>query len=302
MKQHEQLRVLVYGATGSQAWPIIPELQNRGHQPVAVTQSSIKAKAFTDKQIETVIAGMQDAQRLNKITQGIDVVSLLVPFFLPNPEDGLRYAQHAIDAAKNNRVRLIVWNASGSIPDQPTGNPAIDIRTGIARYLRQSGVPYVIFQPGVYAENLLGPWTAPFVIRDNTVRYPLPEDAIMGWLPTQDLAKLIVASMENESLAGSSFRVSGSQGLNGQSLARAFSEGLQRPITYKAMEPKEFGEILDKTFGPGAGDKAAIEYQRMWEKNDFPQTYFNMSDVLERLPVRMTAIRDWVSLHADRFT
>jgi uncharacterized protein YbjT (DUF2867 family) len=302
MEPNKNLRVLVYGATGSQASPVITELQKGGHTPVAVTQSQQKAEVLRSRGVEAVVATMANAVDIETITKNVDVVSLLIPFFIPNPADGVNYARYAIDAAKRNNVRLIIWNASGLIPERPTGNPAIDIRIEIAELLKRSGTPYMILQPGIYAENLFGPWTAPFVRDTNELRYPLPEAVKVGWLSAHDVAKLIVAAIGNPSLAGSNFTISGLENLTGPELAHEFSEGLQRSIRYKPMNPVEFGAILDRTFGPGAGEKAEREYQRMWDTGRFPPTHFDMSSVLNQLPVTMTPIRNWVAQHAAMFT
>ncbi|MBC7922851.1 MAG: NmrA family transcriptional regulator, partial [Ferruginibacter sp.] len=104
-------------------------------------------------------------------------------------------------------------------------------------------------------------------------------------------------------LAGANWPVSGLETPDGPALARAFSDGLGRSIDYYAMPPREFGGILDQAFGPGAGAAAANEYQRMW---DFPEQRPNfradMPPVLEKLPVRMTSVSEWVAQHRAVFS
>jgi hypothetical protein len=68
------------------------------------------------------------------------------------------------------------------------------------------------------------------------------------------------------------------------------------------MPPKEFGATLDKAFGEGAGDKAAQEYEKMWVSRSFPPTHFEMSGVLEKFPIKMTSIVDWVKSQSSMFT
>jgi uncharacterized protein YbjT (DUF2867 family) len=295
------LKVLVYGATGSQASPVVNELKQKGHYPLAVTHSNEKAASFKNGGIDVVVADMHDADRVYEITKNVDAISLMIPFFLQNPLDGIQYAKNAIDAAVKHRVKLIVWNASGIIPEQKTGNASIDNRIDIARLLQKSGIPHITFQPSIYIENLLGPWSAPFVRDKEELTYPVPEDIGIGWIPTQDVAALIVSAFERPEMAGQSFQISGWQSLNGVQLASEFSKALGRTIRYRAMPPKEFGAILDKAFGEGSGDKAAQEYEKMWEARSFPPSHFDMSDVLEKFSVKMTPIVDWVKLHSSMF-
>jgi uncharacterized protein YbjT (DUF2867 family) len=299
--RNAKLKVLVYGATGSQSSPVVMELLRRGHHAIAVTHSPEKAKLLKNAGAEIAAANFNDENRLRKISLGVDAVSLLIPFFLPSPVEGASYAKNAIQAAKAANVKYIAWNASGVIPVVKTGNPALDVRIEIAQLLKESGIPYVIFQPSVYAENLLGPWTAPFVKVKNQLAYPVPEHIPMGWIASHDVAALIVAAIENPSLAGNQFLISGVVGLKGSELAKEFSRALNRTITYYPMPPVDFGQVLDATFGQGAGDSAAKEYQKMWDTSQFPSTHFPMETVLKLLPVKMTSMVEWVRQNAKAF-
>jgi uncharacterized protein YbjT (DUF2867 family) len=158
------MKVLVYGAAGSQQFPVIKALLNKGAEVYATSHTEANLNKLTQAGATTLLADMSDAIRLNEISKGMNAISLLVPFFLANPNDGFTYAKNAIDAAIANNVKLLVWNSSGFILPVKIGNPAMDIRIDIANYLKESGLPHIIIQPSGYAENLLGPWTAPFVI------------------------------------------------------------------------------------------------------------------------------------------
>ena len=300
MRNSKSLNVLVYGGTGSQASPIIHELLRKDHNPFVVSRSKGKSRAYEKQGVQVLEADFNDRRRLVEINKGIDIVSLLIPFFLQNPFDGIDFALNAIDAARQSKVKMIIWNSSGIIPEKKTGNPAIDIRLDIKEILTSCGLPFVIFQPTLYNENLLGPWSAPFVVSQNKIAYPVPEDVEVGWISSRDVSSLIVAAMEKPELEGSSFKVSGEK-LSGKELAKRFSLGLKREIDYYPMPPIQFGEILDKTFGAGAGEKAAKEYQKVWDEGDFPNTFFDMTSVLEKLSVELTSMEDWVRSNREKF-
>jgi uncharacterized protein YbjT (DUF2867 family) len=301
MTNPQSLKVLVYGATGSQSAPVVHRLLKHGHQPYVVTRSAEKASALAEAGATMVIANMADRSRLVEISQGMDAVALLIPFFI-NPADAPQFGRNAIDAAKEAQVGLLVWNTSGPMPASRTGDPGIDVRLDTAEYLRASGVPAIILQPTAYMENLLGPWTAPFVRDHNQVAYPNKPEACIGWIAAADVAALMVAALERPELAGRSFAISGLENASGPELAAAFSAGLGRQIGYHALPPREFGAILDHLFGPGAGNAAADQYQRAWESGEYPVMYTDMKPVLEALPVRMHTLREWVAEHAHAFS
>jgi uncharacterized protein YbjT (DUF2867 family) len=296
----ESLKVLVYGATGSQAAPVVHELLRRGHRPTVVTRSAEKAAALAAAGAAVAVADMGDRERLAEVSQGMDAVSLLIPFFI-NPADAPAFGRNAIGAARAAGVRLIVWNTSGPTPPERTGNPGVDVRLDIADELRASGVPFIRIEPTAYAENLLGPWTAPFVANEDLVAYPNPPEVRLGWIASADVGALVVAALERPELAGRSFVVSGVENLSGPELALAFSAALGRPIGYHPLPPREFGAILNNVFGPGAGDLAAAEYERAWERGEFPNMHVDMAPVLAELPVRMRSMREWVAEHAAAF-
>lgn len=296
------MKVLVYGAGGSQQFPVINALKNKGATVFATTHQPEKVEHLRNAGAEPVIANMADKERLFEITKGVDSISFLVPFFLQNPMDGLEYAKNAIDAAVENRVKLLVWNTSGFILPVKIGNPAMDVRIDIAAYLQQSGLPHIIIQPSVYAENLLGPWTAPFVKSENVVTYPTPEEMPIGWIVTNDVASLVAEAIFKPELAGQSFQVSGLENLTGNQLAKKFSIGLNKEITYRQMPPKDFGKILDGLFGDGAGKGAEAMYQEITDSKNYPVMFSpNMHEVLKKLPVNMTSIEEWVAQNIQSF-
>jgi uncharacterized protein YbjT (DUF2867 family) len=295
------MKVLVYGATGSQQNPVVHALIKRGHQVRAITHQAGKVSALEAEGAEGVVADMADYEALLDANRGIDAVSLLVPFFLVNPADGIQYAKNAIDAAIAQKVKLLVWNSSGFIPHEKVGNPSIDLRIDVLNYLKASGLPFIVLQPSVYAENLLGPWTAPFVANEQKVAYPTPEEMPVGWIATQDVAEFVVEALQKPELAGEVLLISGVENLTGKGLAEKFSSGLQKPITYHPLPPKAFGKILDGLFGEGAGDGAAAVYQEIADTKKYPPMHVPMEGVLAKIPVKMTRIEDWVAQHQGLF-
>jgi uncharacterized protein YbjT (DUF2867 family) len=289
------LKVLVYGATGSQAGPIVPKLLASGHQPYVVTRSAAKAEALAGAGAQVVEADMGNAGRLTAITAGMDVVALTVPAFNPDPTDHGRFFHNALEAARAAGVKLLVYNTSGPVIRERTGNPQYDMRLDLLAALQASGVPSIVIQPTVYLENLLGPWTRPGVIERDELAYPVEEHQRLGWIATDDVAAFVAAAVERPQLAGEHFIVSGEENLTGPELAERFSRGLGRTISYRAMPLEEFGAVLDTVFGPGAGAGGIAGYKFQRERADIIPTWNDMRPVLERLPIRMTSVEEWAA-------
>jgi uncharacterized protein YbjT (DUF2867 family) len=269
-------------------------LSSQGNQVIAFSKNA-RSEAYPSNEISRVSGDMGDIKLIRQTTLGVDAVALHIPFF-GDPSKSLLYAKTAIDAAVEAKVKMLVWNTSGTIPLEPTGNLAIDFRIDALKYLKSSGLSYAAFAPTAYAENLLSPWSTVYLKEKNMISYPTPIDYPVGWLPTNDLAEIMAYALKNPSLSGSHFNISSLKPYDGDQLALAFSEALGRKISYYPMPPKEFGKILDGVIGsPGAGDSAAAFYQILWDNKDFrPPIYFDQTDVNSKIPVKRTSLVDWI--------
>jgi len=288
------MKVLVYGATGTQAGPLIEHLQALGHTPHAVTRNSDSAADVEARGAVPLVADLADAERLDAITREVDAVAFLMPTFLDNPDDAAEFARHAIDAAVQADVGMFVWNASGAINESES-------KQAILEHLQRSDLPYAVFEPTTYMENWLGPWTAPSVREHDELTYPVLADRKIGWIASADACKLVAAALERPELSGKRYAISGVESPTGPELAVLFSSVLGQRISYRAMTPDEMGAVIDAAFGPGSGTNVAEMYRREQEDPNPPPKYHNMAAVLADLPVRMSTIEEWVSLNKNAF-
>lgn len=294
------MKVLVYGATGSQQFHVIGAAKNKGSNVFAVTSSEKHFSRLQEAGATPVLANMGDAKRIMDITKGIDAISFLIPFSLPNPLDGLQYSKNVIDAAKANSVKMVVWNTSGYLLPFKIGIPSEDLKLDVKEYLQQSGVPYIIIEPPIYAENLLAPHTVNYVKNQRMVAYPTPEQMPIGWIASKDVGALVAEALFKPELSGQSFQISGLNNLKGNDLAEKFSIGLGAKITYYAMPAGEFGDILRTFLHEEAVNGIQQYYQSLAETKDYPPKFNpKMNEVLEKLPVKLTPVEEWVKEHKD---
>lgn len=301
MNSSTKRKILVYGGTGSQARPTVLKLLENGHEPYVLTRQPEKAADLRDAGAKIAIGDLSDSASLRAASQGMDGVALLIPAFLENPLEAATYGRSAIDAAKEGGVDLIVWNTSAILPETRTGDPIIDLPLELVDYLAASQIPSIILEPTVYMENWLGPWTASAIVRHNQVAYPILADRKVGWLASDDIGALVAAALERPDLTGSRFKVSGVEAPTGPELATLFSEVLGRDISYYAMSPEEMGEAVAQLFGPEAGVALAERYRKDQNSPNPAPMYYAMEPILEKLPLQMTTIKDWVMKHAEAF-
>jgi len=292
--------VLVYGATGSQGSPVARRLLSEGWRVRVLTRDPDKAGWLREAGAEVVAGDLGDAESLRAASGGVDAVFLLIPFF--GGGDALSFGRNAIDAAREAGSGMLVWNASGEIPPAPTGNPGFDVRLEVLGHLEGSGIPHVVLQPTAYMENFLGPWTAPEVARDGVFAYPTPNEVEMQWIATEDVAAFAAAALGRPEVADANLKVCGPERLNGEEIAARFGEALGRGISFRPMPPEEFGAIIDRAFGAGAGEEAARGYAMAYENPELFSSDVDLSAALETLPIQPTPLVQWVRDHEQAFS
>jgi uncharacterized protein YbjT (DUF2867 family) len=288
--QSAKAKVLVYGATGAQARSLPWQLLAKGYTPYVLTRDPQQVTDAAKAGAVVVEGDINEAGAVRRANRSMDAVLLTIPFFASD-----RAGRIAIDAAQEAAISLIVWNTSGLIPTAKGERHGLNVRVDNADYLRRSGIPHIIFQPTVFLENLLLPETAHLITSTNVISYPTPAEKTVHWLAANDLGSLMVAALAHPELAGSRFVVGGQQAIDGPALADCFSEALGRTITYRPLSPADYAARLDKLLGKGQGKAitggAAPKQEGIAKAPDIP---VDMKPVLEKLPVAMTSVTDWV--------
>ncbi len=292
------MRVLVYGATGSQAHPVAEQLLERGHEVNIVVRHVERAADLETKGARVFRGDLNDSESLSAAHDGVEGVFLMLPFGAQG--DPLALAGNALKVAEAARVKLLVLNTSGQTPKTPTGLPMMDYRIALEAAVRASGIPSITLRPSVYMENLLGPWTLPGVQQRREVAYPVAAHRPVSWLASQDLGRFAVAAFERPALAGQAFDLGGPEALTGDGIARGFTRALGTPVSYRAISPDEFGDLMAQIMGPEAGEGIKIAY-RAGEAAPLDAMRVDLSGVLEQLPVQLTTLETWVSQHAALF-
>lgn len=292
------MKVLSYGATGAQGQPVAEQLLAKGHEVNVILRNPERAEGLRAKGAKVFQGDLGNAESLKAAHEGVDAVFLILPF--SGGGNPVEYAHNAINAAKDAGVKFVVFNVSGQTPDTPTGMPMMDYRIAVKTALQQSGIPNVILRPTAYMENLFGPWTLPRIKNNDEVAYPVSSHRPISWVAAEDVAKLVVAALERPELAGSVFNVGGPEGLTGERIAESFSKALGRKISYRAISPREFGNIMAQVMGPQAGEEITKAYE-MSEAAPLEAMKIDMTDVLSKLPVKLTTLEQWVRARKDLF-
>ncbi len=251
--------VLVYGGAGAQGGAISRALLANGHKVQALTRTENNADRIKSSGAIPVYADLGDMTSLKNASNGCDAVVLTLPLAF-DIDTVVSWAENAIQAARDAEIKCFVFNASSPIPESTTGVAAIDIKLRVAEKLAQSELPVITIQPTLYMGNLTAPWSAPSIVHQGTLAYPLPESQKVSWISWESMAEFAAAAVEHPELAGQSFRVGGPEALSGIDIAAACATHLNKPVAYYPVALTDFEKGLNQALGEPVGTEIAKLY------------------------------------------
>jgi uncharacterized protein YbjT (DUF2867 family) len=281
--------VLVYGGAGAQGSAIARAALSAGANVRLLLRPS-SVNAFGDR-VDVVRGDLADRERLEIASLGIDKVVLTLPH-IPDADVIRTFGRNAIDAAAAAGVKLIVFNTSGTAPEDRSGNRLIDAKLEVADHLKQSGVPGIVLSPTLYMGNVAAPWSAPAILHEGVFAYPLPADMPVSWIGWEDMAAFAVEALQRPHLAGRIFRIGGPQILTGAEIAEALSTVVGRRVSYAPIPLPDFAAALNASFGGKTGDETAAVYRWLSSQAVSPLAV-DIAPALAELPIRPTRFADW---------
>jgi len=220
-------KILVTGATGTVAGPLVARLVKQGHPVRALVHSASKADAVRQQGAETVVGAFDDAAALRAAFAGIDTAFLVVP---ANPDaakwNRALYAA-ARDAGSPHVVRLSVIN---SAEDGPTDNTKLHGESD--RNLRESGLPYTILRPHFFMQNLFA--SARSIGQDGVMYWGMG-DGRLAMIDTRDItdaAFAVLDASDPKRHQGNAYDLTGPEAITFHQVAEVLTRVAGRTIRY----------------------------------------------------------------------
>lgn len=292
------LTILVYGATGPQQRPVAERLLAAGFSVRVLVRDPRAAEALERRGAQVVVGDLSNLDQLHRASQGVDAVSLFVPFL--NPQ--LAFGRNALEAARSAGVRRVVWNATGAVPPVLTGNPGVDVRLELRALLEAHGFDFVVIEPTAYLENFLMPALVEELRTRDTFAYPMPRASRMQWVAHDDVAQFVVKALQTPAVSRASIAVAGPEALTGDDIAERMGRALGRRIQFRPMPPSEFGAVLDATLGPGTGARVVGYYEAIAAQPALFSSDVDVAAALAKLPIEPTTVEAWTRARARQLT
>lgn len=252
------MKYIIHGATGAQGSPLFKKGLQAGKAVVAAVRdpsalTDVPAVAVDYTSVDSLAAAYRDAK------------GVFVHLPVVSEEERLLYARNIAKAIGQAKPRRVVISTSGWVVDEPGTSRQSSEDSAVSTLIRgieKTGVSLAVIAPRLYLENLLLPLVLEPVKHEGILRYPLGADFPVSWSSHLDIADVADALFADISVTGV-VGVGQQPAVTGVELADAFSKHFGREVTYKGLDPDEFGELLTPLFGAGAAAGVVGGYKSM---------------------------------------
>lgn len=181
--------IAVFGATGVQGGPVVDRLRAAGRPVRAIARTPSKLSVLADRGAEILAVDLADSDAVTSALAGTSGAFIHLPF-IPVPDVVRAHASSVVRAVEASDLASVVFTLSGPSPTSATGAATFDTKLLARDILSQVDSRLVGFEPTGYLDNLTAPFSAPAIVHEHVLRYPLPPTHRQPWISTDDQARL----------------------------------------------------------------------------------------------------------------
>ena len=241
-------KILVTGASGNVGKAVVASLLKRGEPLVAALPTQA---AVTDwQQTPAVLFDFGNQQTWEAALDDSDAVFLLRP---PAIADVKTYLFPFIDACLRRDIKHLVFLSLQGVQ--------FNIFTPhhkVESYMRRREVPYTFIRPNFFMQNLSTIYAAD--IKNNSELYLPAGNGKTAFIDVRDIGEVVATVMKKSEHIRKAYTLSGPEALTYWQVAGILSDVLQRNITYKNPNVKDYVQRL--------------------QSNQFPPDYINVQKML----------------------
>jgi len=278
-------RVTVIGALGNVGAPLVDRLLLRKVTVRAAHYDLKRVKERFGDQVEAALFDFDDALTISATLKGTDRLFLIRPPQITNVE---KYLYPVIDTAKEFGVKQIVFLSLIGIEN----NKQVP-HYKVEQYIKASGIPYTMIQPGFFMQNLST--THLVEIRDRDEIFVPVGLGKTAFIDIRDIAEVIAQVLAEPGHENKSYELTGNEAVDYDEVAEIFSKVLNREIVYTKPSAVKF---LWKSWRSGTKLPFALVMTWLYNqtKNGMGEKVTpTVEDLLQRPPLSM---QQFVTDHA----
>jgi NADH dehydrogenase len=296
MSQREQ-RILVAGATGQVGGIVARKLLAAGIPVRALGRHREKLAALEALGAEAVMVELRDRPAVVRACAGVGQIFTSVNNVMgrgassPNRVDLLAH-DVLCDAARQSNVRRLVYLSGRGMG---TDNPVdfFRVKCSIEDRIRQSGLPYVLLQPGAFMETWAG-MLAGGIRKNGTAVLFGTGQSISNFIAVEDVAEFSLRILLNEEIRNEAIEVGGPSNISFDGLVTLFEQhmGVQAKRRRIPLTVLWFGGLLLRPFNEVAARLMRMGYFTATRDQRFP----NWQIAADRFGVSPQSIETFVTL------
>lgn len=190
------MKVLVIGASGLLAKPVIRHLDKAGFQ-LRLFSRTVNRSMF-DKEYEIVRGDVMNPNDLNPAMESCDAVHIS----LSKLNEGIAVKKIA-DVAGQKGIKLISMVSGSTVAEENRWFPMIENKYQAEQSIIKSGIPYLIFRPSWFFETL------DLMIRDGKATQLGKQPNPSHWIAADDFARMVVTAYEKPDVRNRIFYIIG---------------------------------------------------------------------------------------------
>jgi uncharacterized protein YbjT (DUF2867 family) len=194
------MRVLIIGASGMLAKPVINHFDKAGYE-LRLFSRNVEASMF-DKTYEIVRGNALQLADLEKAIAGCDAIHIS----LGNVNEALT-TRLIVDIAKQHPIQCISIITGCTVCEENRWFPMIDNKFRAEQIIMESGIPYMIFRPTWFFESL------DLMIKNDKAFVMGKQPNPYRWLAAEDYARMLVTAYQKDEARNKIFYLFGPQQL-----------------------------------------------------------------------------------------
>jgi uncharacterized protein YbjT (DUF2867 family) len=190
------MKVLIIGASGMLAKPVIRHLDKAGFQ-LRLFSRTVNQSMF-DKEYEMVQGDVLNPDDLNNAMNGCDAVHIS----LQKINEG-QSTKAILDIARQKEIKFISTVSGCTVAEENRWFSMIENKYQAEQSLIKSGIPYMIFRPTWFFESL------DLMIRDGKAMIPGKQPYPSHWVAAEDFARMVTTAYKKPEAKSKIFIVHG---------------------------------------------------------------------------------------------
>jgi len=250
------MKILIIGATGMLAKPVIKHLNESGFV-LKLFSRSIESLMFNNE-FEVVKGDVFNLDELNNAVKGCDAIHITL-----SKTDEASAVESIVRSANINNIKMISYISGSTVAEQNRWFPMIDAKYRAEQSIINCGIPYMIFRPSWFYESL------PMMIRNEKAAMIGKNPRTFSWAAAEDLGIMIANAYQKEDAKNNIFYVHGPEKYKIDDLLKAYVKHLN--LENQSVKPTPIGLLKFIAFLTGNKMlKMATSLFAYFEKVDEP--------------------------------